>query len=330
MNNNIIGNWIRRFLMEYLVGECNLSHNTQASYRDTLVLLLPFIAQRQKKSIEELRLDDVDADTVRSFLQYLEKDRNCRISTRNQRLAAIRSLAHFIAGRSPEHIAWSIEVCSIPFKKGFHEVMTYLEKNEMDALLESPNRETSQGKRDYALLLFMYNTGARADEIAQVTISDLSFDGSAFVRILGKGNRERYCPLWSVTIETLRCFVDARDSNDFVFLNRRKQPLTRFGVYFLVERCAAKASQKVPSLCRKKVTPHIIRHTSAVHLLRAGVDINTIRAWLGHVSLDTTHIYAEVDLEMKAKALAHCKITETRQNRDWTKKPKLMEFLKSL
>ena len=330
MDNNIIGTWIRRFLMEYLVGECNLSHNTQASYRDTLVLLLPFVAQRRKKSIEELRINDVDADTVRSFLQYLEEGRNCRISTRNQRLAAIRSLAHFIAERSPEHIAWSIELCSVPFKKGFNEVITYLEKNEMDALLESPNCETSQGKRDYALLLFMYNTGARADEIAQVTISDLGFDGSPFVRILGKGNRERYCPLWSVTVETLRCFVNGRDSNDFVFLNRRMQPITRFGVYFLVERCAAKASQKVPSLCSKKVTPHTIRHTSAVHLLRAGVDINTIRAWLGHVSLDTTHIYAEVDLEMKAKALAHCKITDSSLNRDWNKKPKLMDFLKSL
>ena len=330
MDNNIIGSWIRRFLMEYLVGECNLSHHTQASYRDTLVLLLPFVAQSRKKSIEELRLDDVDAYAVRSFLQYLEKERNCCICTRNQRLAAIRSLAHFIAERSPEHIAWSIEVCSIPFKKGFNEVITYLEKSEMDALLEAPNRETSQGKRDYALLLFMYNTGARADEIAQVTISDLCFNGIPAVRILGKGNRERYCPLWSVTVETLRGLIGGRNPNDFIFLNRRKQPITRFGVYFLVERCTAKASQKVSSLCNKKVTPHIIRHTSAVHLLRAGVDINTIRAWLGHVSLDTTNIYAEVDLEMKAKALAHCKITRTRQNRDWNKKPKLMEFLKSL
>ncbi len=253
---NFIGKWIRRFLMEYLVGECNLSHNTQASYRDTLVLLLPFIAQRRKKSIEELCLNDVDADTVRSFLQYLEDVRNCCISTRNQRLAAIRSLAHFIAKRSPEHIAWSTELCSIPFKKGFNEVITYLEKNEMDALLESPSRKTSQGKRDYALLLFMYNTGARANEIAQVTISDLGLDDRPFVRILGKGNRERYCPLWSITVKMLRCFLNGRDSNDFVFLNRRKQPITRFGVYFLVERCATRASQKVPSLCRNKVTPH--------------------------------------------------------------------------
>jgi site-specific recombinase XerD len=330
MDTNVIGNWIRRFLMEYMVGECNFSPNTQASYRDTFVLLLPFVARRWKKPIEELFLDDVDADTVRSFLQYLEQERDCQISTRNQRLAAIRSLAHFIAERSPEHISWSTKVCSVPFKKGFNKVMTYLEKDEMDALLESPNRETSQGRRDYALLLFLYNTGARADEITRIRVCDLNFDGIPSVRIIGKGNRERYCPLWSTTVLTLRCFVDGRDPNAFVFLNRRKQPTTRFGVYFLVERCVAKAAQKAPSLCSKKASPHSIRHTTAVHLLRAGVDINTIRAWLGHVCLDTTHVYAEVDLEMKAKALAHCKITGSHQNKDWNKKPNLMEFLKNL
>jgi len=331
MDKNIIGNWIRRFLMEYLVGECNLSYNTQTSYRDTLVLLLPFVAERRKKTIEKLRIVDVDEDDVRSFLQYLENDRNCCVSTRNQRLAAIRSLAHFIAERSPEHIAWSIKLCSIPFKKGFSELIGYLEKSEMDALLDTPNRETSQGKRDYGLLLFMYNTGARADEIAQLTISNLRFDGCRpFVRILGKGNKERCCPLWKSTVETLRCFIDGRDSNDAVFLNRRRQPITRFGIYFLVKRCADKASRKIPSLCGKKVAPHTIRHTSAVHLLRAGVDINTIRAWLGHVRVDTTNIYAEVDLEMKAKALARCEVTGTHPNRDWIDNPTLMDFLKSL
>ncbi|KKM89897.1 hypothetical protein LCGC14_1244100, partial [marine sediment metagenome] len=184
-NNDIIGNWVRRFLMEYLIGERNLSQNTQASYRDTFVLLLPFAAKRCKKSIEELSVNDVDANIVRLFLQYLEKDRNCCVATRNQRLAAVRSLAHFISERSPEQIAWSAKICSIPFKKDFTEVMSYLEKPEMDALLDSPDRKTSQGRRDYALLLFMYNTGARASEAANVTIADLNFDGIPSVRILG-------------------------------------------------------------------------------------------------------------------------------------------------
>jgi len=329
-NNNIIGNWVRRFLMEYLIGERNLSQNTQASYRDTFVLLLPFAAKRCKKSIEELSVNDVDPDIVRLFLQYLEKDRNCCIATRNQRLAAIRALAHFIGERSPEQIEWSAKICSVPFKKDFTEVMSYLEKPEMDALLDSPDRKTSQGRRDYALLLFMYNTGARASEAANVTIADLNFDGIPSVRILGKGNKERYCPLWPLTVATLRCFVEGRAPNEPVFLNRRKQPITRFGIYFLVKRCVSKACKKVTSLCNKNISAHTIRHTTAVHLLRSGVDINTIRAWLGHISLDTTHVYAEVDLEMKAKALDHCKIMGIPQNGDWNKKPRLMDFLKGL
>lgn len=329
-SNNFLGSWVRRFLMEYLIGERNLSKNTQASYRDTFVLLFPFVAKTNKKSIEELSIHDVDPDIVRLFLQYLEKDRNCCIVTRNQRLAAIRALAHFIGERSPEHIAWSAKISSIPFKKDCNKAISYLEKSEMDALLAAPNRKTIQGQRDYALLLFMYNTGARANEIAHVTIADLNFDDIPSVKILGKGNKIRYCPLWSLTVNTLRCFVDGRGSNEPVFLNRHKQPLTRFGIHFLVERCLSKASQKVPSLHTKQVSAHTIRHTTAVHLLRSGVDINTIRAWLGHVSLDTTHIYAEVDLEMKAKALDHCKIISRSQNRDWNKKPKLMVFLKGL
>ena len=149
-----------------------------------------------------MSVNDVDPDIVRLFLQYLEKDRNCCVATRNQRLAAIRSLAHFIGERSPEQIEWSAKICSIPFKKDFTEVMSYLEKPEMDALLDSPDRKTSQGRRDYALLLFMYNTGARASEAANVTIADLNFDGIPSVRILGKGNKERYCPLWPLTVAT--------------------------------------------------------------------------------------------------------------------------------
>ncbi len=329
-SNNFLGSWVRRFLMEHLIGERNLSKNTQTSYRDTFVLLFPFVAKRNKKTIEELSIHDVDPDIVRLFLLYLEKDRDCCVATRNQRLAAIRALAHFIGERSPEHIAWSAKICSIPFKKGCTEVIGYLEKSEMDALLEAPNRNTAQGQRDYALLLFMYNTGARASEIAHLTIADLNFDGIPSIKILGKGNKIRYCPLWSLTVKTLLYFVDGRGSNEPVFLNRRKQPITRFGIYFLVKRCVSKASQKVPSLRTKRVSAHTIRHTTAVHLLRSGVDINTIRAWLGHVSLETTNIYAEVDLEMKAKALDHCKIISRSQHRDWNKNPKLMDFLKGI
>lgn len=329
-NNTLIGFWIRHFLMEYLVGERNLSQNTLVSYRDTFVLLLPFVAQRTGKPIEKLSVSDIQSSVVRSFLQHIEEHRNCCVATRNQRLAAIRALAHFLGERSPEYIAWSAEIWSIPFKKTFTPAVGYLEKREMDALLDAPDRNKPQGRRDYSLLLFMYNTGARASEVAQVAIRDLNFQGIPSVRILGKGNKERYCPLWALTVENLHHLVDGRASSEPVFLNRYGQSITRFGIYFLVERCVSKAIHKVPSLRSKRIYPHTIRHTSAVHLLRSGVDINTIRAWLGHVSLDTTHIYAEVDLEMKAKALNHCEIFGTSEDTRWNNNPDLLDFLKSL
>ncbi|MBY8998943.1 MAG: tyrosine-type recombinase/integrase [Candidatus Thorarchaeota archaeon] len=329
-NNNLIGFWIRHFLTEHLVGERNLSQNTLESYRDTFVLLLPFVAQKTEKPIEKLSVSDIQSSVIYSFLQHIEEQRKCCAATRNQRLAAMRALSHFIGERSPEHIAWSAEIWSIPFKKTYTPAVGYLEKREMDALLDAPDRNIPQGRRDYTLLLFMYNTGARASEVAQVAIRDLNFQGIPSVRILGKGNKERYCPLWALTVENLHHLVDGRALSEPVFLNRYGQSITRFGIYFLVERCVSKAVHKVPSLRIKRIHPHTIRHTSAVHLLRSGVDINTIRAWLGHVSLDTTNIYAEVDLEMKAKALNHCEIFAKSEDTHWNNNPDLLAFLKSL
>ena len=185
--HDLIGIWVRRFLGEYLIGERNYSGNTQSSYRDTLVLLLPFIAKRKKISVDRLLLSKISSEDIRCFLLYLEKDRKCSISTRNQRLAAIHALSKFIAGKSPEHIVWSQEITSVPFKKAVKPTLAYLEKDEMDAILNSPNTQTQQGRRDYALLLFLYNTGARASEAAQVKISDLKLGGLLSIKILGKG-----------------------------------------------------------------------------------------------------------------------------------------------
>jgi len=222
---------------------------------------------------------------------------------------------------------------AIPFKKTSKPHLAYLDKPEMDALLAAPNRRTAQGRRDHALLLFLYNTGARASEAAQVTVSDLELQRVPSVRLLGKGNRIRYCPLWTATVQALTPLVVQRTDNEPVFLNRHQQPITRFGIHALLQRTVAVASQQVPSLRTKSISPHTVRHTTAVHLLRAGVDINTIRAWLGHVSLDTTHIYAEVDLDMKAKALARCEVpseVKPTYTADWHKDPDLMAFLKGL
>jgi site-specific recombinase XerD len=308
-DKNLIGTWARRFLMEHLIGERNLGRNTQASYRDCLALLLPFAAAKAGRPVDRLLVDDIAVEHIRAFLSHLESDRGCSISTRNQRLAAIHALALFVAGHSPEYVAWCTQVRSIPFKRAPKGTLPYLDKVEMDSLLATPDRRTAQGLRDYALLLFLYNTGARADEAAHVTVGDLGFGGSpAVAKLFGKGRKERICPMWTVTEDVLKPMVAGRAPADRVFLNRRGEPLTRFGIYALVKRYVHKAGKSVPSLLGKRVSPHTIRHTTAVHLLRAGVDINTIRAWLGHVSIDTTNIYAEIDLEMKAKALAHCEL----------------------
>ena len=330
--NSLLGPAIRRFLLEYLIGERNLTHNTQASYRDTLVLLLPFVAKNLSKPIDLLLIEDISAKIVRQFLLQLEEQRGCSVSTRNQRLAAIHALARFIGERSPEHIAWLSQIRSIPFKKTSKPSMSYLDKPEMDALLNAPNLNKAQGLRDHTLLLFLYNSGARASEAANLTIADLNLDSPPSVILLGKAGKVRRCPLWTETARKLSFLVIGRKSHEPVFQNRRKQPITRFGIREIVKRSALTVGEILPKLSSKRVTTHTIRHTTAVHLLRSGVDINTIRAWLGHVSLDTTHIYAEIDLEMKAKALAKCDVpASTSDNIDnWSNNPELMTFLRTL
>ncbi|MHB8563116.1 MAG: tyrosine-type recombinase/integrase [Acidiferrobacteraceae bacterium] len=330
-DRNRLGPWIRRFLLEHIVAERNLSLNTQASYRDTLTLLLPFVSQRGGYVIDRMTVDEVSPALVRQFLDHVEQDRHCGGATRNLRLSAIHALARFIGMRSPVHLSWCHEIRAIAFKKTATTVIGYLEKPEMDALLKQPNRRTVMGARDYALLLFLYNSGARADEAAKLPIGSLQLGPSPSVRILGKGNKVRICPLWPETSSMLTRLVAGRHTNDAVFLGRTNQPMTRFGIHRVVTQYGGLVSQSVPTLRAKRVSPHNIRHTTAVHLLRSGVDINTIRAWLGHVSLDTTHIYAEVDLEMKAKALASVDISGLPAvTRRATALPSLMAFLKGL
>ena len=327
----LMGPWIRRFLLEHLIGERNLARNTQLSYRDTMLFLMAFVAARICKTVDQLTIEHVSADCVRLFLDDLEKQHQCSISTRNQRLAAIHALARFVGEHSPEHIAWCSAIRSIPCKRTARPTMPYLERLEMDALLASPDRQTAQGRRDHALLQFLCNSGARAEEAARLKIADLDLIPPASVRLVGKGNKERHCPLWLSTVSELQVLIANCAPAEPVFRNRCRQPITRYGIHTLVERHVQHAGILVPSLKKKRVSPHTIRHATAVHLLRAGVDINTVRAWLGHVSVDTTNIYAEIDLETKAKALAHCEITDaTKLRNSWRKNPDLMKFLRAL
>jgi site-specific recombinase XerD len=332
-DHSILGPWVRRFLLEYLVAERNLSRNTQASYRDTLTLLLPFLSSLAAVPIDRLTVHDVSADRVRTFLDHIERERGCSGVTRNQRLCTIHSLARFIGMRSPEHLDWCSQIRSVPFKKVAKTVIGYLDKPEVEALLRAPNRGTSLGSRDHALLLFLYNSGARADEAASLRVSNLQLGTSPSVRILGKGNKWRVCPLWPITVATLRPLVAGKGADEHVFLGRTRDPITRFGVHRIVKSYATKAAESLDSMQGKRISPHTMRHTTAVHLLRAGVDINTIRAWLGHVSLNTTHVYAEVDLDMKAKALASVDITDLpagARTSSSGNSAKIMNFMKQL
>jgi site-specific recombinase XerD len=326
----LLGPWVRRFLLEYLVTDRNLAINTRTSYRDMLVLLLPYASAHLRKPVDHLEVADLSQDFVRKFLNHLEQNRRCSAATRNQRLGGLHALARFIGENSPEHIEWCAQIRLIPFKKTAQAAITYLEKPEIDALLATPDSRTPQGQRDCALLLFLYNSGARASEAAELRITDIDWHGQC-VRIFGKGNKQRICPLWPHTMEQLHRLTAQRGPDERVFLNRNGRPITRFGIHTMVERHALRAVAQAPSLGTKRVSPHVIRHTTATHLLRAGVDINTIRAWLGHVSVNTTNIYAETDLESKARALATCAPeTASTKMKPWRQQPDLMEFLRGL
>ena len=330
----LLGAWVKRFLLDHLIAERNLSRNTQRSYRDTLALLLPHVAVQQKIHVNRLDIFDLSADVLRSFLDQLEQVRGCSIRTRNQRLAAVHAMARFIAERSPEHIAWCSQIRSVPFKRFTRHELSYLDKSEMDTLLATPDRRTAQGLRDHALLLFLYNSGARVSEAATLQIGDLNLRVNQIgdVQLKGKGSKLRRCPLWPATVNVLLDITRNRSPDQHVFLNRLGQAITRHGIHWMLRSQVRKASMSHPSLLRRPISPHTIRHTTATHLLRSGVDINTIRAWLGHVSIDTTNIYAEVDLQRKADILVHSNpfsTTHTNHKR-WKDDPSLLAFLRSL
>lgn len=334
-NNQYAGYWIRRFLCEYLVTVKNMSANTQKSYRDTFRLLLARASTRLRKSVDILLLEDLSPQLIKEFLLYLEEDRGCSVRTRNQRLAAVYALAKYVAMQSPEHVEWCRNIRAVPIKKTSKKLISYLEKDEMQRLLELPNRKTEQGWRDYVLLLFLYNTGARAEEASAIMARDISVqkgrNGLSVVTITGKGRKTRRCPLWKKTSDAIATLIRGKNDDTPVFCNRLGEQITRFGVYEMVRRYAENLESQFPKLKQKRISPHTIRHTCATHLLQSGVDINTIRAWLGHVSVNTTNIYAEVNMEMKVKALLACEtVVGKGKTVKWKDDKGLMAFLDSL
>ena len=308
---SFVGYWFMRYLSEYIPVIKNQSHNTLTSYRDYYMQYLPFVAKRTGKHADKLLITDLTVERTNAFLNHIETDKGCTIQTRNQRLTAIKSFVHYVYNNAPEYMEWSRLMSTIPMKKVKVKVIegsvlpavSYLDKREMDALLNTPDRQTVQGRKDYAMLLFLYNTGVRASEAASLTIGSIIYDSCPLVRIYGKGNKSRTCPLWNRTLNAIKPFMAGRRETERVFLNRYGNPMTRFGIYELLERNVIKATATAPTLAKKRVSPHTLRHTAACHLYESGNDIVTIQSWLGHVSLNTTNIYTEVSLQMKEKAI---------------------------
>jgi site-specific recombinase XerD len=313
---NTLGRALRGFFADHLPRVRGASPHTVCSYRDTFVLLLRFVATRKRRSVPELDIDDLGPQEVLDFLHDLEVERHNIAATRNVRLAAIHAFFRYCASEHPERVDQCQRVLAVPFKRTRSRAVEYLEFPEIQAVLAAIDRSTVGGRRDYALLVTMFNTGARVQEVVSLRVADLRLAPPPHLRLFGKGRKERLCPLWPQTVELLRALLAERHSppqDDYpLFLNHRRAPLSRFGVRYILAKYCTQAREGMPTLAAKRLHPHSMRHSTAVHLLRSGVDMVTISQWLGHASVTTTNRYATVDLEMKRKAIEQARpIDET-------------------
>jgi len=331
---NLLGAIIREYFTDHLPRLRGTSPHTIHSYRDSIVLLLRFLSRQRVKPITGLDLTDLDPRGILAFLSHLEQERKNSVSTRNVRLSAIHAFFHFVASRNPEHLELAQRILGIPFKRTRQRAIDYLEYEEMDAILKKINRTTPRGMRDYALVVTMFNTGGRVQEIANLRTCDLQLTKPFQVRLFGKGRKERYCPLWSQTATVLKTFCEHRnmdlESESCVFLNHRGKPITRFGIRYILARCLRLACETAPNLRKKRLHPHSIRHSTAVALLKSGVDLSTISHLLGHASPTTTNRYAKVDLEMKRQAIAKVKPVARQSRTPWSKDRTILDWLESL
>ncbi|KKR03173.1 MAG: Phage integrase [Candidatus Uhrbacteria bacterium GW2011_GWF2_39_13] len=333
--NYYISTYIRAFFEDYLICRRNLSNCTIQSYRDGIKLCVQYAARVTKKPVAQLRVTDLDDNLIVDFLKYLEDSRDNSIQSRNHRLGILCRFFKYISIKEPLLSEYCRKILDIPLKKGgvIPEV-TYLEKDEIESMFDVIDTKTALGRRDYAILLFMYNTGARVQETADTRLAWIFFNKPYKVEILGKGRKLRTCPLWPSTVEILQKLIRERgqtsEADGHLFTNRLGQPLSRFGIGNIIVKYSQKASENVLSLKKKTVTPHTIRHTTAMHLLQSGVDINVIRSWLGHANLITTHRYVEIDLGMKQKALEACKPNIKTSHKPHYMNPDILDWLESL
>lgn len=297
---------LQDFFCCYLIDQRNLSHETIASYRDTFRLLLVYLHDTRHLEPTSVRLADLDASLVMDFLRYLEQQRGSSVRTRNVRLAAVRSFAKYVTLRDPATAGAARGLLAIPLKRTVHPLLGFLSRQEIEAILQAPDPTTWSGQRDRVMFATFYNTGARVAELTGLRVGDLDLDRSRSIKLHGKGRKERVIPLWQQTARQLDAWLHhtGAGTHDPVFPGRRGQQLTRAGVEYRLQRAVAKAEETCLSLHGRKITPHTLRHTTAMHLLQAGIAPTVIALWLGHESPTTTQVYIEADLAMKERALA--------------------------
>jgi site-specific recombinase XerD len=328
---------LRRFFEEHLVSQRGLSPNTVLSYRDTLKLLLQFTVQQCRKECIDLAVDDLSPRLVRQFLEHLGTTRKNGAGTRNVRLAAIHAFFRYLATTDPRLLAHCQSILAVPFKRQARPVAGYLEQEEVQHIFRHIDIQKPQGRRDDALLRLLYNSGARAQEIVDLNVNHIRFSRPYYVRIRGKGQRERTSPLWAETVQAIKTSLEDRQvrfsDNVSLFVNARGQRLSRYGLRYIVTHRVAAAVKTCPSLLTRTITPHTWRHSTAMHLLQSGTDLNMIRSWLGHASIETTNLYVEIDLEMKQKTLQSCEklLPKTGKKKpSWKRKPSILEWLSTL
>jgi site-specific recombinase XerD len=322
---------VQQFFTDYLVTQRALSPCTVASYRDALMLFLDFAHQRLRKAPTALRLADIEPDLILAFLDHLEQQRHNTVRSRNLRLTALRAFLKFAARRDLSSLYVIERALGVPMKRFEQPMLGFLSREEMLAVLGEPG-STWTSQRDHLLLAMLYNTGARVSEIIGVRVADVVLDGPACVHLRGKGRKQRSVPLWKTTIQELRAWLRRNptlDQSAALLPNRNGQAMTRANVNQRLNIALARAARTHPSLAKRSISPHTIRHTTAMHLLQSGVDFSVIALCLGHESATITHRYVEADLAMKDKALARLQQPATKMRR-YRPPDSLMQFLQAL
>jgi site-specific recombinase XerD len=295
-------------------------------------MFLRHAAAAKNKPVARLGLSDLTTTEVLAFLKHLEEDRKVSVGTRNCRLAAIHSFFSFLVSDEPRTAGQCADVLRIPVKRATKRELAYLEADEVAAILSRPDRTTIEGQRDHTLLAFLYNTGARIQEALDLCPRAIRWEPPAQVRLIGKGRKERTCPLWPETVGLLKALLKRcpRTEDEPIFVNRYGEPLSAAGVRFKLRQYVAAAAEKMPTLATKRVSPHTFRHSTAVSLVAAGVDVTVIRNWLGHAHLDTTNHYARANVETKRKALEAIKAARPGKPPRWRRDPDLLAWLDAL